>query len=230
MTIASSIQALRKSIGEIARGAGRSPESVRLVIVTKTVEPARILEAYHAGERDFGENRVQEWDEKKDLLPQDIRWHLIGHLQTNKVKHVIGRVSLIHSLDRLELADALQKQAIAKGIREVPCLVQVNMAGEESKFGLDPAAVDNFIRQMSDRSQVKIQGLMAIGPMTEDGAKIRECFLKTRGLLEDLKGKFPQRSWGILSMGMSSDYRIAIEEGSNMLRIGSLIFPRETPP
>ena len=100
MTIAASIQTLRKSIGEITQGTGRSSESVRLVIVTKTVEPARILEAYQAGERDFGENRVQEWDEKKDLLPQDIRWHLIGHLQTNKVKYVIGRVSLIHSLDR----------------------------------------------------------------------------------------------------------------------------------
>ncbi len=229
MTIAASIQTLRKSIGEITQGTGRSSESVRLVIVTKTVEPARILEAYQAGERDFGENRVQEWDEKKDLLPQDIRWHLIGHLQTNKVKHVIGRVSLIHSLDRLALADALEKQAIAKGIREVPCLVQVNMAGEESKFGLDPAAVDDFIRQMPDRPRVKIQGLMAIGPMTENEKRIRECFRKTRELLEDLKGKFPQQSWGILSMGMSSDYRIAIEEGANMLRIGSLIFPREIP-
>jgi pyridoxal phosphate enzyme (YggS family) len=228
MTIASHIQTLRKSIAETAQRAGQSPEGVRLVVVTKTVEPARILEAYQAGMRDFGENRVQEWDEKKDFLPQDIRWHLIGHLQTNKVKYVIGRVSLIHSLDRLELADALQKQAKARGIAEVPCLVQVNMSGEESKFGLDPAAVDDFMRQMPERPLVKIRGLMAIGPMTEDGEKIRECFRKTRELWEDLKGKFPQESWDILSMGMSFDYRIAIEEGANMLRIGSLIFPRET--
>jgi len=220
---------LRFSIDEIARRVGRNPESIRLVLVTKTVEPARILEAYQMGERDFGENRVQEWNEKKDLLPQDIRWHLIGHLQTNKVKLVIGRVALLHSLDRLDLADAIEKQAKTKGITEVPCLVQVNMSREESKFGLDPSVVEDFIRQMPLRPRVKIRGLMAIGPLTEEAGKIRECFRKTRELLEDLKGKFPLHVWDILSMGMSSDYRIAIEEGANMLRIGSLIFQREIP-
>ena len=226
--IKSSIQDLRQSIRDTAEKAGRDPESMRLVLVTKTVEASLILEAYQSGERDFGENRVQEWQEKKEALPRDIRWHLIGHLQTNKVKYVIGQIALIHSLDRFELADAIEKQAKAKGIAEVPCLVQVNMSGEESKFGLDPAQVENFVQQMSSRPSIKVLGLMSIGPLTEDKGKIRECFRKTRELRENLKMKFSQYDWGVLSMGMSADYRIAIEEGANMLRIGSLVFPRDS--
>ena len=227
MSIPTRIRSLNQSIREVSAKVGRDSQDIRLVIVTKTVEPQLVLEAYQAGERDFGENRVQEWQDKKDALPADIRWHLIGHLQTNKVKYVAGQVSLIHSLDRLELADAIEKQAKAKGIASVPCLVQVNMSGEESKFGLDPALVVDFVRQMALRPSVKIRGLMSIGPLTEDEGEIRKCFRETRELREDLKNKFPQYSWDILSMGMSADYRIAIEEGANMLRIGSLIFPRE---
>jgi len=227
MMIKSSIQNLRRSIREISEKVGCDPEGLRLVIVTKTVASALVLEAYQAGERDFGENRVQEWLEKKDLLPSDIRWHLIGHLQTNKVKHVIGCVSLIHSLDRFELADAIEKQAKAKGIAAVPCLVQVNMSGEESKFGLDPNTVEDFMKQMSSRPLIKILGLMSIGPLTEDQGRIRECFRRTRELFEGMKSRFPSYSWSVLSMGMSADYRIAIEEGANMLRIGSLVFPRD---
>ena len=228
MTLAASIQDLKQDIRKTAVSSGHDPEAVRLVLVTKTIQPERVLEAYHAGERDFGENRVQEWQEKKEALPQDIRWHLIGHLQTNKVKYVIGQVSLIHSLDRLELADAIEKQAKAKGIAEVPCLVQVNMSGEESKFGLDPSAVEDFMRQIPARPSVKIRGLMSIGPLTEDEVRIRDCFRKTRELLETLKRKFPEVAWDILSMGMSDDFRIAIEEGSNMLRVGSLIFGKRS--
>ena len=217
---------MKRSIHETAVNANRDPGSIHRVIVTKTISPEEILEAYETGERDFGENRVQEWREKKDVLPRDIRWHLIGHLQTNKVKHVIGPIALIHSLDRLELADEIEKQARSKGIAEVPCLIQVNMSGEESKFGLDPARVADFVRQMPLRSSIRIRGLMSIGPLTEDEGKIRECFRKTRELREYLKKKFSQYDWDVLSMGMSADYRIAIEEGSNMLRIGSLVFPR----
>ena len=227
MTIQASIQNLRKSIRETAVKAGRDPEGIRLVLVTKTVSTEQVLEAYQSGEKDFGENRVQEWQEKKDVLPPDIRWHLIGHLQTNKVKYVIGQVALIHSLDRFELAEAIEKQAKAKGVAEVLCLVQVNMSGEESKFGLDPADVEDFVRQMPSRSSIKIRGLMSIGPLTEDEGKIRECFRKTQALRDELKKKFPQYDWDVLSMGMSADYRIAIEEGANMLRIGSLVFPRD---
>lgn len=226
MNIPQAVKDLRDSIYKTTLRTGRDPEGVRLVLVTKTVEPQLVLEAYQAGERDFGENRVQEWQEKKDVLPQDIRWHLIGHLQTNKVKYIIGQVALIHSLDRLELADAIEKQAETRGIAEVPCLVQVNMSGEESKFGLDPAKVGDFVGQMSLRPLIRIRGLMSIGPLTKDAGKIRECFRKTRELQEELRKTFPQYSWNILSMGMSADYKIAIEEGANMLRIGSLVFPR----
>jgi hypothetical protein len=226
MTIESAIQDLRRSIHETAVKADREPGSIRLVIVTKTILQERILEAYQTGAKDFGENRVQEWREKRDALPRDIRWHLIGHLQTNKVKHVIGQIALLHSLDRLELADEIEKQARSKGITEVPCLVQVNMSGEESKSGLDPARVADFVRQMPLRSSIRIRGLMSIGPLTEDEGKIRECFRKTRELREDLKKEFSHYDWDVLSMGMSADYRIAIEEGANMLRIGSLVFPR----
>ncbi|MFH1799888.1 MAG: YggS family pyridoxal phosphate-dependent enzyme [Candidatus Omnitrophota bacterium] len=226
MTIKESIQDLRRSIHKTAVSANREPGSIQLVIVTKTISPERILEAYQTGERDFGENRVQEWREKKDTLPKDIHWHLIGHLQTNKVKHVIGQVELLHSLDRLELADEIEKQARSKGIAEVPCLIQVNMSGEESKSGLDPVRVADFVRQMPLRSSIRIRGLMSIGPLTEDEGEIRECFRKTRELWEALKKEFSQYDWDVLSMGMSADYRIAIEEGANMLRIGSLVFPR----
>jgi uncharacterized pyridoxal phosphate-containing UPF0001 family protein len=156
------------------------------VLVTTTAPPEKGQEAYEAGERDFGENRGQEWLEKKERLPRDIRWHLIGHLQTNKVKQVVGEIFLIHSLDRPELADAIEKTSANKGIAEVPC--------------------------------------MSIGPLTEDQGRIRECFRKSYELLERLKQKFPQHGWEILSMGMSADYKMAIEEGSNMLRIGSLVF------
>jgi len=228
MKISQNIKELRDSIRKTAIQAVHDPEGIRLVLVTKTVDPSLVLEAYQAGERDFGENRVQEWQEKKDALPKDIRWHLIGHLQTNKVKYVIGQIALIHSLDRIELADAIERQAKAKSISEVPCLVQVNMSGEESKFGLDPAHVEDFVKQMSGRPSIRIRGLMSIGPLTEDEGQIRECFRKTRELREDLKKKFPQYGWDVLSMGMSADYRIAIEEGANMLRIGSLVFPRDT--
>ncbi len=224
MTIKTSIQDLKDSICEATVRSGRDPEGVRLVLVTKTVPVEKVLEAYQTGERDFGENRVQEWQEKKDALPKDIRWHLIGHLQTNKVKYAVGQVALIHSLDRLDLADAIEKQAKAKGVGEVPCLVQVNMSGEESKFGLDPAGVEDFVSQMVVRPAIKIRGLMSIGPLTEDEGKIRECFRKTRELQEVLKRKFPQYGWDVLSMGMSGDFKIAIEEGANLLRIGALVF------
>ncbi|HOW59912.1 MAG TPA: YggS family pyridoxal phosphate-dependent enzyme [Candidatus Omnitrophota bacterium] len=226
MSAVSNIQELKRSIRETADKAGRDPAGIGLVIVTKTVLPEKILEAYGAGERDFGENRVQEWQDKKETLPTDIRWHLIGHLQTNKVKYVVGKSTLIHSLDRLELADAIEKQAAGKGIAEVPCLVQVNMSGEESKFGLDPAQVESFMKQITGKSAIKIKGLMTIGPLTEDEARIRDCFRKTRQLFEDLSMRFREHHWEVLSMGMSADYKIAIEEGANMLRIGSLVFPR----
>ncbi len=226
MTLVERIQNLKQSINHWATRNSHDPAPVRLVIVTKTVPPEMIRSAYDAGERDFGENRVQEWREKKEELPTDIRWHLIGHLQKNKVKYVVGQVHLIHSLDRLELADEIERQAQKKGIHEVPCLLQVNMSGEETKSGMDPDYVSRFAAAMANRPSIKVKGLMTIGPFTEDEARIRECFRETRRLFESLKTEQRSHAWEILSMGMSADYKIAIEEGANMLRIGSLIFPR----
>lgn len=227
MDVLEKILELKNSIRQVAEEAGHAPEAIRLVLVTKNVDPAKIREAYDAGERDFGENRVQEWQEKKDLLPPDVRWHLIGHLQTNKVKHVVGQVHLIHSLDRIELADEIEKQARNKGVGEVSCLLQVNISGEDTKFGVAPEKAGELAGRIFERSRIRLRGLMAIGPLTEDKDRVRECFRKTRELLEDLKKNFPGRDWTTLSMGMSDDYKIAIEEGANMLRIGSLVFPKE---
>lgn len=226
MTVLSSIQALRKSIDDTAERCGRKPADISLVIVTKTIEPFRIREAYDAGERDFGENRVQEWRDKIGELPADIRWHLIGHLQTNKVKYVIGQTALIHSLDRPELAVEIEKHARNKGISEVPCLLQVNMSREETKSGCDPEKIGDLMDAVLAASVIRLKGLMTIGPLTGDTEAVRLCFRKTRELFAALQKDYPQHPLNILSMGMSSDYKIAIEEGANMLRIGSLIFPR----
>lgn len=224
MSITSHIYELRESIATTARKAGRDPGSIRLVLVTKTVPAETVLEAYQAGERDFGENRVQEWQDKKDALPTDIRWHLIGHLQTNKVKYLIGKVALIHSLDRIELADEIEKQAAQHGVAEVPCLLQVNMSGEDTKFGVAPQKAEELAAQIALRTRIKLKGIMTIGPLTEEEGKIRECFRRSKALLGELSRKMPQHAWDILSMGMSADYRVAVEEGATMLRIGTLVF------
>jgi pyridoxal phosphate enzyme (YggS family) len=224
MSVADAIKELRRSIHDEAINSSHHAAGITLVIVTKTVPPEKVREAYDAGERDFGENRVQEWQEKKDQLPADVRWHLIGHLQTNKVKYVVGQVHLIHSLDRIELADEIERQAASKGVSEVPCLLQVNMSGEETKSGVDPAEAEALVEQIAQRPRIKLKGIMTIGPLTDDEHRIHECFLETRELFDTLQTEYPQYPWEFVSMGMSNDYRIAIEEGGNMLRIGSLIF------
>ena len=200
------------------------PEGVRFLLVTKTVGEDRVREAFEAGVSDFGENRVQELLAKKKKLPPGIRWHMIGRLQTNKVKRILGEVVLIHSLDRPELAREIEKQAGVKKIKQVDCLIQVNSSGETSKSGFAPAEVEGFAASLAPDSPVRIRGLMAVGPLTEDCEKIRRAFRAVKNLRETLKQKFPERDWGILSMGMSGDYRIAVEEGANWLRIGSAVF------
>ena len=214
---------LRESVREAALRCGRNPEAIQVVLVTKAVSCERILEAYEAGFREFTENRVQEFEEKRKRLPEDIKWHMIGHLQINKVKDLIGKTVLIHSLDRLELASEIQKQAEKKGLAAVDCLIQVNSTGEPTKHGLRPDAVEDFAAQMRQPA-IRFRGLMTIGPLTEDGEKIRQSFRSVRFLRERLNARFPDIDWGILSMGMSGDYQIAIEEGATLVRIGSAVF------
>lgn len=227
-TIAGRIRQLQQSIARHAERVGRDPHEIRFLLVSKTVSPEKILEAYEVGIRDFGENRVQELEEKRGQLPADIRWHMIGHLQTNKVKQVLPTIRMLHSLDRPKLYEALLRAMV--GRREpLDCLLQVNSSGEASKHGFKPEEVADFVAGLEPASPLRLRGLMTIGPFTENQEAIRQAFRITRQLRDCLVERFPQYDWGILSMGMSGDYGIAIEEGANLLRVGSLIFgERET--
>ena len=193
--------------------------NITLVAVSKTKPIEDILELYNLGHRDFGENYVQELAEKAEKLPNDIRWHFIGHLQTNKVKSIVPFIYLIHGVDSLKLLKEIDKQA-EKNKRVIDCLLQVHIAQEETKFGFDETELLNS--ELKQFSNVRIKGLMGMASLTDDINKIRIEFKSLKILFEKLKTQNPELS--ILSMGMSADYKIAIEEGSNMVRIGSLLF------
>ena len=193
--------------------------NITLVAVSKTKPIEDILELYNLGHRDFGENYVQELAEKAEKLPTDIRWHFIGHLQTNKVKSIVPFIYLIHGVDSLKLLKEIDKQA-EKNKRVIDCLLQVHIAQEETKFGFDETELLNS--ELKQFSNVRIKGLMGMASLTDDINKIRFEFKSLKILFEKLKTQNPELS--ILSMGMSADYKIAIEEGSNMVRIGSLLF------
>ena len=192
--------------------------NVRLVAVSKTKPVEDILALYTAGQRDFGENYVQELLEKHPQLPAEIRWHFIGHLQSNKIKYILPFVYLIHGVDSLRLLKEIDKQA-GKAGRIVDVLLQVHIAREETKFGLDAAELEEVMREAPAMTAVNVRGLMGMASNTSDTAVVREEF---HGLKQLLDRWFPQG--GILSMGMSADYPIAVQEGSNMVRIGSLLF------
>ena len=201
----------------------RTPDEVKVVLVTKQVDPSLIKEAYEAGIRDFGENRVQDWLGKKDELPADIKWHLIGHLQTNKTKDWIGQTELVHSVDSERLAETIEAEAAKQNVK-VDCLLQVNTSGEQSKFGVAPEGLAKLVGKVSELSHLQLKGLMTIGPFTEDMSKVRLAFKKLRELFLEMKKKFPAQDWKTLSMGMSSDFEVAIEEGSTLVRIGTAVF------
>jgi PLP dependent protein len=192
---------------------------ITLIAVSKTKPVEDILELYNLGHRDFGENYVQELTEKAEKLPTDIRWHFIGHLQTNKVKSIVPFIYLIHGVDSLKLLKEINKQA-EKNKRVIDCLLQVHIAQEETKFGFDEGEL--FGLELKQFLNVRIKGLMGMASLTDDINKIRIEFKSLKILFEKLKTQNPELT--ILSMGMSADYKIAIEEGSNMVRIGSLLF------
>ena len=193
--------------------------NISLVAVSKTKPVEDILELYNLGHRDFGENYVQELAEKAKRLPNDIRWHFIGHLQSNKVKSIVPFIYLIHGIDSLKLLKEIDKQA-EKNKRIIDCLLQVHIAQEETKFGFDEAEL--FGLDLKQFPNVRIKGLMGMASLTDDINKIRIEFKSLKILFEKLKTQNPELS--ILSTGMSADYKIAVEEGSNMVRIGSLLF------
>ncbi len=203
-------------------------EKVTLVAVSKTKSVEEILELYQLGQRDFGENYVQELNEKYQSLPKDIRWHFIGHLQSNKVKFIAPFVSLIHSVDSLKLLKEINKEA-KKNNRIIDCLLQVHIAKEETKFGLDEKELNELAgmdhADLSTYGNIKICGLMGMASFTDDLEKVREEFKFLRSLFDKYSNAGKENfDFKILSMGMSADYAIAIAEGSNMVRIGSLLF------
>lgn len=217
------LRAVQEKIEQTCNKIGRQSNEIELVLVTKGVESVRVKSVYDLGHRSFGENKVQELTQKKDLLPANINWHFIGHLQTNKAKLLIKQVVLIQSCDRIELAQELQKQA-EKVSETVEILLQVNASGESTKHGFRPELVEQAVVKMKTFSRLKIRGLMTIGPNTQDERPIRAAFSKLRNLQTNLKKQFSNLDWHYLSMGMSSDFEYAIEEGANLLRIGTAVF------
>jgi pyridoxal phosphate enzyme (YggS family) len=224
MNIGENVAAVRARIDEYARRSGRDSGSVLMIAVTKTRDPEEINAAIDAGVTDRGENKVQEIVDKYDAV-KPVNWHMIGHLQRNKVKHIIDKVKLIHSVDSLRLAEEIDAQAARRGVT-ADVLIQVNAAGERSKFGTEIEETGRLIDDILDRcGRVSIRGLMFIAPAADDPEDVRVHFRKVRALYDEL-GKRPRDrlDFGYLSMGMSHDFGTAVMEGANVVRIGSAIF------
>lgn len=223
-TIKQNLDNIYSRIKTAAEKSGRKAEDIKLIAVTKTVAVERIKSVDEYGVLDFGENRVQELLEKNDKFHDSIKWHLIGHLQTNKVKYIIDKVHMIHSVDSIELAREINNRA-AKAGRKMDILLQVNVSGEETKFGIKPEEVDEYISMVSQMSNVTIRGFMTIAPYAENPEEIRPVFKNLYDIYIDIKRKKIDNVYmDYLSMGMSNDFEIAIEEGANLVRIGTGIF------
>ena len=218
------LKTVEEHVLEACKRAGRSREEVTLIAVSKTKPLEMLQEIYGEGVRDFGENKVQELCDKMEQLPSDIRWHMIGHLQRNKVKYIVGKVALIHSVDTYRLAEEINIQAKKRGII-VPILVEVNIAGEETKFGTTAEDARLLVEEISKLENVRIRGLMTIAPFVENPEDNRLYFRKIKQLSVDITNKnIDNVSMEILSMGMTGDYEVAIEEGATMVRVGTGIF------
>lgn len=218
------LQEVEERIQEACRRAGRDRREVTLVAVSKTKPVGMLKEAYDLGVRVFGENKVQEIREKYEALPKDIEWHMIGHLQTNKVKYIVDKVSLIHSVDSLRLAETIEKEAV-KHNRTVDILLEVNVAEEESKFGIKTSEVLALAENVVQLPHIRLRGLMTIAPFVENPEKNRAIFANLHDLYVDIKDKnIDNGTVSILSMGMTNDYEVAIEEGATMVRVGTGIF------
>ena len=218
------LQEVEKRIQAACDRAGRKREEVTLIAVSKTKPVETLQEAYDLGVRIFGENKVQELTAKYEALPKDIHWHMIGHLQTNKVKYIIDKAELIHYVDSLKLAETIEKEA-AKHDLIADILVEVNVAEEESKFGMKMEEVIPFVEKVSAFPHVRVRGLMTIAPFVEDPEENRSIFADLHKLYIDIKKKnHDNDTVSVLSMGMTNDYEVAIEEGATMVRVGTGIF------
>ena len=223
--IKENIQAVNEKIENAALKSNRHKDDITLLGVTKTVDTDAILEAINCGITNVGENKPQELARKYEVIGDDLKWHLIGSLQTNKVKYIIDKVDMIHSLDRVALCDEIQRRA-EKINRTINCLVQVNISQEESKHGLEEKDVVDFIKYVSKNYQnIRIKGLMTMAPFTDDEEEIRQVFKGLKNLsIEIDKLNIENVDMNELSMGMSNDYKIAIEEGATIVRVGTSIF------
>ena len=215
---------MEEKITAAAERAGRKREDVLLLAVSKTKPVEVIREAVACGLTSLGENKVQEIMEKYEPMGDGVHWHLIGHLQTNKVKYIIDKVDMIHSVESLRLAEEINKRAAAKSL-VMDVLVEVNMAEEESKFGIQPERVEEFLRQIAPLPHIRVRGLMTVAPFVENPEENRVYFRKMRELLVDMnQKKIDNINMDVLSMGMTGDYEVAIEEGATIVRVGTGIF------
>lgn len=215
---------VENQLQEACRRSGRTRDEVTLIAVSKTKPVSDLMEAYGLGVRVFGENKVQELVDKYEAMPKDIRWHMIGHLQRNKVKYIIDKVDLIHSVDSVRLAETIEKEAAKHNII-VNILIEVNVAGEESKFGLAPEDVPEFILEVAKFKHIRVMGLMTIAPFVDNSEENRRIFQLLRKLSVDIAAKNVDNiTMRILSMGMTNDYTVAVEEGATMVRVGTGIF------
>lgn len=222
--LAANIATVRAAIAEATQKVGRDVDEITLVAVSKTKPVEMVKIAYNLGVTDFGENRVQDALPKiADFHPAGLRWHMIGHVQSNKVNKIVGQFDSVQSVDSLHLAQLLQRHAAELGIR-LPVLLQVNVSGEESKEGIALADVPAVARQIIALPQLDVQGLMTIAPLVKDTEEVRPVFRGLRALRDRLRDELPQCSWQHLSMGMTDDYTVAIEEGATIVRIGRAIF------
>ena len=222
--VAENLAQVQKNIEESCGNVNRDPGEVTLIAVSKTKPVEMLREAYDAGARVFGENKVQEIVDKYDHMPSDVKWHMIGHLQRNKVKYIVDKVAMIHSVDSFRLAETIEKEAAKKNVT-VPILIEVNVAQEESKYGLKPEEVLPFIEEIADFSHIQIKGLMTIAPYVENAEENREIFRELKKLSVDIAAKnINNVNMSVLSMGMTGDYMVAVQEGATMVRVGTGIF------
>ena len=224
MGITENLSIVENKIAAACKRAGRERDEVKLIAVSKTQPVEAIREAIEYGINSFGENRVQELREKTEIIKDNLDWHLIGHLQTNKVKFVVGKVSLIHSLENIRLAEAIDKEAKKHNVI-VDVLVEVNIAKEDTKFGVNPEEVESFIREVLIFKNINIRGLMTVAPYTDISEENRKYFKQLKKIMVDLNSKnIHNVNMNVLSMGMTGDYEIAIEEGATLVRVGTGIF------
>ncbi|MGP4072574.1 YggS family pyridoxal phosphate-dependent enzyme [Piscibacillus sp. B03] len=224
MSIQANYEQIKKRISHACERSGRSQSDINVIAVTKYVSIETAQEAVDAGVKHLGENRLEGFHEKHQAIGETVNWHFIGTLQSRKVKNIINDVDYIHSLDRLSLAKEINKRSD----RVVPCFVQVNTSGEESKHGLEPDELDSFIEQVKQYENIKVVGLMTMAPLTDNEDFIRSCFKQLRVLRDQISDlKFDHAPCTYLSMGMSNDFEIAIEEGATHIRVGSSLVGNE---